>query len=151
MADDFDESLDIGRKTRLAGLPGTISTTLCRSTNHQITRSASTANPIKFHDSVELIHHSDRGSQYAATDYRKVLDGAAMIQSMSRKGNCWDNAPMESCFGTIKTELVHHACYPTREAAQHDLFAYIEGYYNRQRLHSALGYITPEQAERQAA
>src|SRR5208283_46428 len=97
------------------------------------------------------IHHSDRGSQYAATDYRKVLDGAAMIQSMSRKGNCWDNAPMESCFGTIKTELVHHACYPTREAARHDLFAYIEGYYNRQRLHSALGYITPEQAERQAA
>ena len=98
-----------------------------------------------------LIHHSDRGSQYAATDYRKVLDGAGMIQSMSRKGNCWDNAPMESCFGTIKTELVHHACYPTREAARHDLFAYIEGYYNRQRLHSALGYITPEQAERQAA
>ena len=54
-----------------------------------------------------------------------------MIQSMSRKGNCWDNAPMESCFGTIKTELVHHARYPTREAARHDLFAYIEGYYNR--------------------
>jgi putative transposase len=98
-----------------------------------------------------LIHHADRGSQYAATDCRKVLDGAGMIQSMSRKGNCWDNAPMESCFGTIKTELVHHACYPTRQAARHDLFAYIEGYYNRQRLHSALGYITPEQAERQAA
>ena len=74
-----------------------------------------------------------------------------MIQSMSRKGNCWDNAPMESCFGTIKTELVHHACYPSRDAARHDLFVYIEGYYNRQRLHSALGYITPEQAERQAA
>jgi putative transposase len=98
-----------------------------------------------------LIHHSDRGSQYAATDYRKVLDGAGMIQSMSRKGNCWDNAPMESCFGTIKTELVHQACYPTRDAARHDLFAYIEGYYNRRRLHSAIGYITPEQAERQAA
>ena len=98
-----------------------------------------------------LIHHSDRGSQYAAADYRKVLDAAGMIQSMSRKGNCWDNAPMESCFGTIKTELVHQACYPTRDAARHDLFAYIEGYYNRQRLHSALGYITPEQAERQAA
>jgi putative transposase len=61
------------------------------------------------------------------------------------------NAPMESCFGTLKTELVHQACYPTRDAARHDLFAYIEGYYNRQRLHSALGYITPEQAERQAA
>jgi putative transposase len=98
-----------------------------------------------------LIHHSDRGSQYAAADYRKVLDAAGMIQSMSRKGNCWDNAPMESCFGTIKTELVHQACYPTRNTARHDLFAYIEGYYNRQRLHSALGYITPEQTERQAA
>ena len=97
------------------------------------------------------IHHSDRGSQYAAADYRKVLSAAGMIQSMSRKGNCWDNAPMESCFATLKTELVHLACYPTRDAARHDLFAYIEGYYNRQRLHSALGYITPEQAERQAA
>jgi len=64
-----------------------------------------------------------------------------MIQSMSRKGNCWDNAPMESCFGTLKTELVHQACYPTRDTARHDLFAYIEGYYNRQRLHSAIGYI----------
>jgi putative transposase len=98
-----------------------------------------------------LIHHSDRGSQYAAADYRKVLDAAGIIQSMSRKGNCWDNAPMESCFGTIKTELVHQACYLTRDAARNDLFVYIEGYYNRQRLHSALGYITPEQAERQAA
>ena len=92
-----------------------------------------------------------RGSQYAAADYRKVLEAAGMIQSMSWKGNCWDNAPMESCFGTIKTELVHHACYPSRDAARHDLFVYIEGYYNRQRLHSALGYITSEQAERQAA
>jgi putative transposase len=98
-----------------------------------------------------LIHHSDRGSQYAAADYRKLLAAARMTQSMSRKGNCWDNAPMESCFGTIKTELVHQACYPTRDAARHDLFVYVEGYYNRQRLHSALGYITPEQAERLAA
>jgi transposase InsO family protein len=98
-----------------------------------------------------LIHHSDRGRQYAAGEYRKVLNAARMTQSMSRKGNCWDNAPMESCFGTIKTELVHQAWYPTRDAARHDLFAYIEGYYNRQRLHSALGYITPEQAQRQAA
>jgi transposase InsO family protein len=92
-----------------------------------------------------------RGGQYAAADYRKVLDKAGMIQSMSRKGNRWDNPPMESCFGTIKTELVHETCYPTRDAARHDLFAYIEGYYNRQQLHSALGYITPEQAERRAA
>jgi len=59
-----------------------------------------------------LTHHSDRGRQYAAAGYRKVHDAAGMIQSMSRKGNCWDNAPMESCFGTLKTELVHQACYP---------------------------------------
>jgi transposase InsO family protein len=98
-----------------------------------------------------LIHHSDRGSQYAAGGYRQVLDAANIVQSMSRKGNCWDNAPMESFFHTLKTELVHHAAYATREAAKRDLFAYIEGYYNRQRLHSALGYITPEQAELQAA
>jgi putative transposase len=98
-----------------------------------------------------LIHHSDRGSQYAAADYRKLLYAAGMIQSMSRKGNCFDNAPVESCIGTLKTELVHQACYPTRDTARHDLFFYIEGYYNRQRLHSALGYITPDEAERQAA
>jgi transposase InsO family protein len=67
-----------------------------------------------------LIHHSDRGSQYAAADYRKLLGAAGMIQSMSRKGNCWDNAPMESYFGTLKTELVHQACYKTRDAARHD-------------------------------
>jgi putative transposase len=98
-----------------------------------------------------LVHHCGRGSQYAAAGYRKVLDAAGMIQSMSGKANCWDNAPMESCFGTIKTEFVQQAYYPTRAAARHDLFACIEGYYNRQRLHSALGYIIPEQEERQAA
>jgi transposase InsO family protein len=96
-----------------------------------------------------LIHHSDRGSQYAATDYGKMLKANGILASMSRKGNCWDNAPMESWFHTLKTELVHHAAYATREAAKRDLFAYIEGYYNRQRLHSALGYLTPEQAELQ--
>ena len=97
-----------------------------------------------------LIHHSDRGSQYAATDYQKMLKANGILASMSRKGNCWDNAPMESWFHTLKTELVHHTRYATREAAKRDLFAYIEGYYNRQRLHSALGYLTPEQAELQA-
>jgi transposase InsO family protein len=98
-----------------------------------------------------LIHHSDRGSQYAAGDYRDILQGVAIVQSMSRKGNCWDNAPMESFFGTLKTELVHHGEYPNRDAARRDLFAYVEGYYNRQRRHSAIGYITPEQAEAKAA
>ena len=98
-----------------------------------------------------LIHHSDRGSQYAAGDYRAALTDADMLQSMSRKGNCWDNAPAESFFHTLKTELVHHRHYATREAAKRDIFTYIEGYYNRQRIHSALGYITPEQMELQAA
>src|SRR5215471_3902371 len=89
-----------------------------------------------------LIHHSDRGSQYAASDYRNILQAAAITQSMSRKANCWDNAPMESFFGTLKTELVHHREYPDRDGARRDLFAYIEGYYNRARIHSAIGYIT---------
>jgi transposase InsO family protein len=100
---------------------------------------------------VGLVHHSDRGSQYAAGDYRAILQAAAITQSMSRKGNCWDNAPMESFFGTLKTELVHQREYPDRDAARRDLFAYIEGYYNRQRRHSAIGYITPEQAEAKSA
>jgi putative transposase len=94
-----------------------------------------------------LTHHSDRGSQYAAGDYRDILRAAAVTQSMSRKANCWDNAPMESFFGTLKSELVHQREYPDRDAARRDLFTYIEGYYNRQRIHSAIGYITPEQAE----
>jgi putative transposase len=98
-----------------------------------------------------LTHHSDRGSQYAAGDYRKILQAAAITQSMSRKANCRDNAPMESFFGTLKTELVHQCEYPDRDAARRDLFAYIEGYYNRRRIHSAIGYITPEQPDRKAA
>ena len=75
----------------------------------------------------------------------------AITQSMSRRGNCWDNAPMESFFGTLKTELVHQRDYPDREAARRDLFGYIEGYYNRRRIHSAIGYVTPEQADRKTA
>jgi transposase InsO family protein len=84
--------------------------------------------------------------QYAASDYRKILQAAAITQSMSRKANCWDKAPMESFFGTLKTELLHQREHPDREAARRDLFACLEGYYNRQRIHSAIGYITPEQA-----
>lgn len=98
-----------------------------------------------------LIHHSDRGSQYASADYRLALSNAGMMQSMSRKGNCWDNAPAESFFHTLKTELVHHKHYATREDAKRDIFTYIEGYYNRQRIHSALGYLTPLQMELKAS
>jgi putative transposase len=98
-----------------------------------------------------LIHHSDRGIQYAAEAYRAALARAAITPSMSRKGDCWDNAPMESFFHTLKTERVHHRIYATRDEARQDLFAYIEGFYNSRRLHSALGYLSPAEAERRAA
>jgi putative transposase len=87
-------------------------------------------------------------AQYAAGEYRDILQTAAITQSMSRKANCWDNAPMD---GTLKNELVHHREYPDRDAARRDLFAYIEGYYNRVRIHSAIGYITREQADAKTA
>ena len=98
-----------------------------------------------------LIHHSDRGVQYAAEAYRQVLAAAGITPSMSRKGNCLDNAPMESFFHTLKVERVHHQIYPTRDTARRDLFGYIEGFYNPHRLHSALGYRSPAEAERMAA
>jgi transposase InsO family protein len=98
-----------------------------------------------------LIHHSDRGVQYASHDYRAVLSAAGIIGSMSRKANCYDNAPMESFFHTLKTELVHHRQYETRAEAQRDIFAFIEGFYNRTRLHSAIGYISPIEMELKAA
>jgi putative transposase len=98
-----------------------------------------------------LIHHSDRGSQYASHEYQAVLANSGMTPSMSRKGDCWDNAPMESFFHTLKKELVHHQYYATKEEAKRDLFHYIEGYYNRRRIHSALGYRTPDQMEAKAS
>src|SRR3990167_6953755 len=98
-----------------------------------------------------LIHHSDRGIQYAAETYRSALARSGITPSMSRKGDCWDNAPMESFFHTLKTERVHHRIYATRAEARRDLFGYIEGFYNSRRLHSALGYISPAEMERRAA
>jgi len=98
-----------------------------------------------------LLHHSDRGIQYAAKAYRSMLARSAITPSMSRKGDCWDNAPMESFFHTLKTERVHHRVYDTRAQARYDLFGYIEGFYNSRRIHSALGYISPAEMERRAA
>lgn len=94
-----------------------------------------------------LIHHSDRGSQYAAGAYVDHLAAIGATPSMSRTGNCYDNAPMESFFHTLKVELVHQCRWATHAEARQALFGYIEGYYNRHRMHSALGYLTPEQAE----
>jgi transposase InsO family protein len=98
-----------------------------------------------------LIQHTDRGVQYASQAYREALSNAGITASMSRKANCYDNAPMESFFHTLKTEQVHHCDYQTRAEAQRDVFAYIEGFYNRTRLHSAIGYITPVEMEQKAA
>lgn len=90
-----------------------------------------------------LLHHSDRGSQYASADYQDLLTQAEMIGSMSRKGNCYDNAPMESFFGTMKQERVFHRHYATRDEARADIFEYIEVFYNRRRRHSTLGNRCP--------
>jgi putative transposase len=90
-----------------------------------------------------LIHHSDRGSQYCSHEYRKLLDQFHMRASMSRKGDCYDNAPMESFWGTLKNELVHHRRYGTRREAIQDISEYIEIFYNRQRRQARLGYLSP--------
>jgi len=94
-----------------------------------------------------LLHHSDRGSQYASDDYQALLTKAEMVDSMSRKGNCYDNAPVESFFGTLKTELVFHRQYATWAEARLDIFEYIEVFYNRLRHHSALGFKSPTNFE----
>lgn len=99
---------------------------------------------------VELVAHSDRGSQYASGSYQRLLASQGITCSMSRRGNCWDNAPMESFFATLKKELVHQERYATRQAARQSLFEYIEVFYNRVRRHSALGYVSPETFEEAA-
>ena len=95
----------------------------------------------------ELIFHSDRGIQFASHEFRRCFKGLPVLQSMSRKRNCWDNAIAESFFKTLKTELVYHRKFKTRAQAKLELFDYIEVWYNRKRRHSALDYLTPVQAE----
>jgi transposase InsO family protein len=96
-----------------------------------------------------LLHHSDRGSQYASGDYQTALGRQGIVGSMSRRGDCWDNAVAESFFATLKVELVHDALWPTRAAARTALFDYIEVFYNQQRRHSSLGFLSPLAFERQ--
>ena len=98
-----------------------------------------------------LIVHSDRGSQYASDAFKGVLSRHEFVGSMSRKGDCWDNAVAESFFHTLKVELVHGKIYRTREEAMREIFEYIEVYYNRKRMHSTLGYMSPYEYERQRA
>ncbi len=94
-----------------------------------------------------LVHHTDRGSQYASGDYRRLLNAHKMICSMSRKGNCWDNAPVESFFHSLKTEMIYWEKFTTREEARRKIFEWIEVFYNRQRRHSTLGYLSPANFE----
>jgi transposase InsO family protein len=98
-----------------------------------------------------LMHHSDRGVQYACDDYRRALADAEIAASMSRTGDCWDNAVVESFFSTLKRELVYRTTFANHDAARSALFQYIEGFYNRRRLHSSLGYLSPEEYERRRA
>jgi putative transposase len=98
---------------------------------------------------VGVLHHSDRGVQYASGDYQALLDANGLIPSMSRTGNYYDQAPIESFFGTLKSELIHHRRYLSRAEARQDIFEYIEGFYNRRRRHSALGYLSPVEFEQQ--
>ncbi len=95
----------------------------------------------------KLIFHSDRGIQYACEEFRNQLKGFPVSQSMSRKGNCWDNAVAESFFKSIKTEMVYQMCFKTRAQAKLAIFEYIEIWYNKKRRHSALGYLTPTEFE----
>ena len=101
------------------------------------------------HPGPGLINHSDRGSQYCSREYRKLLDRFHMKASMSRKGNCYDNAPMESFWGTLKNELTYHQHYTTRDKAIREITEYIEIFYNRQRRQKRLGYVSPAVYERQ--
>jgi len=91
--------------------------------------------------------HTDRGSQYASDSHRKLIKDYEMVQSMSRRANCWDNSAMESFFKTLKVELVHQQRYESRAQARTDIVTWIEGFYNRQRIHSSIGYETPIDAE----
>jgi putative transposase len=98
-----------------------------------------------------LIHHSDRGSQYASCEYQQLLAQHHLVSSMSRKGNCWDNAVAESFFATLKIELAYQTRWSTRAQARREVFEYIEIFYNRRRRHSALGYLNPDEFERRQA
>uniref|UniRef100_UPI0035B50B7E IS3 family transposase n=1 Tax=Peribacillus tepidiphilus TaxID=2652445 RepID=UPI0035B50B7E len=96
-----------------------------------------------------IVHHSDRGSQYASKEYQAILRANGMYTSMSQKGNCYDNACIESFHGVIKRELIFHRTYETREQAKQEIFEYLMHFYNAYRIHSACDYLSPLDYERQ--
>ncbi len=113
-----------------------------RLTRNLVTQSLFRAMATK-HPAKGLMHHSDRGSQYCSHEYRQLLDQFDLKASMSGTGNCFDNAPMESFWGTLKQELIHHRHYTSRQEAIRDITEYIEIFYNRQRRQAKLGYLSP--------
>lgn len=119
--------------------------------SRQLTIRALTTAIRRRHPPSGLLHHSDRGVQYACHDYQALLNRHGFVPSMSRKGNCYDNAVMESFFHTLKVELVHRENYRTRQQATNDLFEYVEIYYNRKRRHSSLNYMTPSEYDEHAS
>jgi len=96
----------------------------------------------------ELLHHSDQGSKYTSEDFQRLLAAEGIACSMSRKGECWDNAAIETFFSSLKTERTCRRIYPTRDNVRADVFDYIERFYNPRRRHSTLGYVSPNQFER---
>lgn len=119
-----------------------------RMTRHLVIQALFRATASK-HPDKRLIAHSDQGSQYCAHDYQNLLQQFGMIASMSRKGDCYDNAPMESFWGILKTELVHHRRFKTRQQAIQEITEYIEIFYNRQRKQEKLGHLSPAQFSQQ--
>ena len=115
-------------------------------TEHALTMALANRTP-----TAGLLHHSDRDSQYAATASQQLLTTHGMTGSMSRRGNCWDNACVESFFGTLKRELIYPRQYRTRDEATQDIVEYIEVFYNRTRRHSTLGYDSPAEFEARTA
>jgi len=116
---------------------------------NSLTRQALTQAILRRNPSKGLIYHSDRGVQYAANDFKALLAKYEFTGSMSKKGDCWDNAVAESFFHTLKVELIHRMKFRTREEAKIKIFEYVEMYYNRKRAHSSLGYMSPFEFERQ--
>lgn len=121
---------------------------MSRRVDGQLTLSALRQAIARRHPDPGLLHHSDQGKQYAAADYRDLLTDQGLVASMSRRGDCWDNAVMESFFGTLKTEMIYFEKFLSREEAQTKIFEYIEVFYNRQRRHSTLGQLSPVEFER---
>jgi transposase InsO family protein len=113
----------------------------------EVTRAALAMALARRRPTADLVHHSDRGSQYTANAYQALLTQHGVAASMSRAGDCYDNALAESFMATLKTELIDREPWPTRRAARHAIFDWIEGFYNRRRLHSALGYQSPTDFE----